>query len=338
MNYPSFAIVIPCLNEEAYIAKCINSILQQNYPAELIKAYVVDGMSADKTREVIASYFDSGKVVLVDNMERITPIALNLGIKASNEDIVMILGAHAELYPDHLENLARHLAQHPDAGCVGGIIENEYENETSRFIGLAMGSSFGVGNAHFRTGNRDGYVDTVAFGAYRREVFTKAGYFDEDLVRNQDDEFNFRLHQHGFRIWLGRDVRSKYFVRGSFAKLFKQYFQYGYWKVYVNKKHKTITTMRQVIPALFVVFIFAGFLMSFAHPVLAVLYFIAWFLYLFAGSYAAVIASGSPMQTPKVIWAFFILHLSYGSGYLEGIWHFIILGRKPLSRHRELSR
>jgi glycosyltransferase involved in cell wall biosynthesis len=335
---PSIAIVIPCLNEQEYIAKCLDSIVAQDYPANLWKVYVVDGRSTDATRDIVSAYTLKHPITLVDNPQKVTPVALNLGIKSAAEEVIMILGAHAELYPDHLTEIAKYLQRFSDAGCVGGIIENVYESRISQHIGWAMSSSFGVGNAHFRTGNKDGYVDTVAFGAYRREVFEKAGYFDEELVRNQDDEFNFRIQQHGFKIYLAKSIRSRYFVRGSYSKLFKQYFQYGYWKVYVNKKHSTITTVRQTIPALFVLFIFGGFILSFLHPILALFYFLAWSLYVFAGLFAAVNACSSPLKTPFVWWAFFILHLSYGSGYLEGIWHFIILGKQPAAKHAQLSR
>ena len=213
------------------------SFLQSNYPNELFNIFLCDGMSDDKTREIIQGIAkNNNQVILLDNLKQTTPFALNIALKKSTADIKIIFGAHATADPNFIIENVRAFENASDIGCTGGVIENVYENHTSKIIGLAMSSPFGVGNAHFRTGTKDGFVDTVAFGAYKKEVFEKVGYFDESLTRNQDDEFNFRVLKNGFRIYLSNKIYSKYYVRGAFDKLFKQYFQYGYWKVFVNKK------------------------------------------------------------------------------------------------------
>ena len=190
----SVAIVIPCRNEEKYIGKCIDSILKQDYPQEQLLVYVCDGKSNDGTVRIIDAYAAKySNIRLLINEKQTTPFALNLGIKESDSDVVIILGAHAELYPDYVSNCIKAFSFDQNIGCTGGIIENVYENETAAVIGKAMSSGFGVGNAHFRTGNKDGLVDTVAFGAYKKEVFEKIGLFNEELIRNQDDEFNGRI-------------------------------------------------------------------------------------------------------------------------------------------------
>ncbi len=325
----SVSIVIPCRNEEKYIGRCIDSILLQDYPLENISVFVCDGKSTDETIAIIKDYSAKHRNInLLINEKRTTPFALNLGIKASNSDIVIILGAHSELYPNYVSSCIEAFNFGDNIGCTGGIIENVYENETSEVIGKAMSSVFGVGNAHFRTGNKDGFVDTVAFGAYKREVFDKAGLFDEELIRNQDDEFNFRLLSKGYTIYLFRKIRSKYFVRASFEKLFKQYEQYGYWKVYVNKKHNTVTTVRQVIPLLFVLFLFFGFLLSFLHPFFILLYAFTMTMYLVMSSIFAVTMASELTHPIKIVYSFFVLHFSYGWGYLKGIIDFFILNKK----------
>jgi GT2 family glycosyltransferase len=266
---------------------------------------------------------------LVNNPDRITPVALNLGIKNSRGDVVIILGAHTEIDPGFLVNCVKALEANPEAACAGGIIESRYQDSSSEAIGLAMTSAFGVGNAHFRTGARDGFVDTVAYGAYRREIFDKVGYFDEVLVRNQDDEFNFRLTKAGLKIYLSRDIRSVYYVRTGFKKLFSQYYQYGFWKVLVNKKHHTITTFRQLVPFFFVLFLclappaslFSIWILAGSLLVLAV--------YFLAGWYAASRLAKGAAKRFQVIRAFLTLHLSYGFGYLAGVIRFILLGRNP---------
>ena len=271
------------------------------------------------------------------NEKQTTPYALNIGIKASLTDIVIIVGAHSELRPDYVSNCVEAFSFGANIGCTGGIIENVYENETAEVIGKAMSSSFGVGNAHFRTGNKDGFVDTVAFGAYKREVFDKIGFFDEELIRNQDDEFNYRLLRNGFTIYLYRKIRSNYFVRASFEKLFKQYEQYGYWKVYVNKKHKAVTTVRQLIPLLFVFFLILGFFAAFLNILLCEIYLLGLVFYSLASLYSATKQASAPKQIVKIMKAFFILHFSYGLGYLKGIIDFFVL-QKNIKKEEVLTR
>lgn len=334
----SVSIVIPCRNEEKYIGRCIESILFQDYPQEKISVFVCDGKSTDETINIIKDYsIKHRNINLLINDKKTTPFALNLGINASSSDIVIILGAHSELYPNYVSACIEAFKFGENIGCTGGVIENVYENETSEVIGKAMSSSFGVGNAYFRTGSKDGFVDTVAFGAYKREVFEKIGLFDEELIRNQDDEFNYRLLRNGFTIYLFQKIRSKYYVRASFEKLFNQYQQYGYWKVYVNKKHKAVTTFRQVIPLFFVLFLLCGFILSFLHPLFILIYVLVISLYLVASSIFAVSKSSELTHPIKIVYSFFILHFSYGWGYLRGIIDFFILN-KTIKKEELLTR
>jgi glycosyltransferase involved in cell wall biosynthesis len=326
------SITIPCRNEERYIGKCLQSIVNCNYSKSLLEVFVCDGMSDDQTVSIINKFVSEHPYIhILENKLQTTQYALNMGLKASDADIKIILGAHSEIYPDYIDKCIEAFAIHPDIGCVGGLLENVMEDENSAVISMAMSSSFGVGNAHFRTGGKDGYVDTVAFGAYKNEVFAKAGYFDEDLVRNQDDEFNFRLIKHGYKIYLSHSIRAKYYVRASFRKLYRQYFQYGYWKVFVNKKHRVITTLRQIVPAFFVLFIFTGLVLSLLHPYITIAYLSVLFLYLLLGLRAAREKSAKTGVMTKIAFTFFLLHWSYGTGYLKGIWNFIILQRKKAS-------
>jgi GT2 family glycosyltransferase len=329
------SIVIPCLNEENYIERCLRSIEAQHYPSAKLTTYVVDGMSTDATRERIRPFLaekereNTVQFHLIDNPERFTPRALNLGIQASQSDVVIILGAHAELDENFVQENVNALNRFPEAGCVGGVIENVNENATAEVIARAMRSPFGVGNARFRTGGKAGFVDTVAFGAYRREVFEKAGLFDEDLVRNQDDEFNYRLHRHGFKIYFDPKIRSKYYVRGSFSKLFRQYWQYGYWKVYVNRKHGAVTSIRQMVPFFFVAYLAITLLIWLLNAEWGGLFIGGAALWLI-GALAAAVWQGTPSpQVTPLIRAFFTLHLSYGLGYAQGLWNFMLLRKKP---------
>lgn len=339
MHKTRVSVVIPCYNEESYIGNCLSSIFAQDYPLELIQVFVADGRSTDKTRAVLSSWNERWENVhMLDNPERHTPQALNIGIQASDSHVVIILGAHAEMFPDYISNCINVLNDHPEVACVGGVLDHVNENRGAEIIAKAMSSPFGVGNVRFRTGGQPGYVDTVAFGAYRREVFNKVGLFDTDLVRNQDDEFNYRILASGDKIWFDPSIRSKYFVRSSFEKLFKQYRQYGYWKVFVNVKHKTVTTVRQLVPAIFVFTMVSLILLGFAFPAFWSVFASALVLWFLVAMVAAMAARTSSALLGGVVLAFFILHVSYGLGYLEGIVRFAILRLKPRSSRLETTR
>ena len=185
---PIVRVVVPCRNEVAFIGACIDSIVKAERTGMDLELWICDGMSDDGTREIISTAARTHAwIKLVDNPARTTPQAMNIGLRPEGYAVGIILGAHAEVAVDFFRKNLDALRDHPEAGCVGGIIENVYLDDTSRRIGAAMGHPFGVGSAHFRTGLKEGDVDTVAFGAYRREVFEKIGYFDERLVCNQNN-------------------------------------------------------------------------------------------------------------------------------------------------------
>jgi GT2 family glycosyltransferase len=324
----SISIIIPCLNESAYIERCLTSILHQSYPQNLISTYICDGNSNDGTLEILKTFTSKHPSFhLLINPDKTTPKALNLGIKNSTAEIVIILGAHSELDKDFVSCNVKTFDLDKNIMCAGGVLENIYEHNTSKIIGAAMSSSFGVGNAHFRTGNKNGFVDTVAFGAYKREVFDEIGLFDEELERNQDDEFNFRLTAAGHKIYLNSDIRCKYYVRASFKKLFKQYFQYGFWKVYVNKKHKTITTIRQLVPLLFTLYLLLLIFSSFIHYKFFLLLFPLLIIYFIIGAISTLKMKLSFIEKMGAIYTFWLLHLAYGLGYLKGIIKLILLNQ-----------
>ncbi|MBI3510843.1 MAG: glycosyltransferase family 2 protein [Bacteroidetes bacterium] len=333
------SVIIPCRNEKKYIAGCIGSVLQSDFTYGEFEIIVCDGQSDDGTIEVVKKIASAHKnLICLENKYHVTPHALNLGIRNAKGEVIIILGAHAEVYHDYLARCYELLSKEKELGCTGGVLENIFEDEVSAAIAAAMSSSFGVGNAHFRTGMKEGYVDTVAFGAYKREVFQKAGFFDEELVRNQDDEFNYRVLKSGYRIKLSKEIKAKYYVRGSTGKLFRQYFQYGYWKVYVNKKHRALTTPRQLAPPAFVFFLFAGAIVSCFIFKVRLVYFAVIAIYLLTSLAAAIPVSEKFSRYFRIVFSFWILHLAYGSGYLEGAFHFFLMGKKPSAGRTGSSR
>jgi len=336
MSLPIVSVIIPCRNEEAYISKNIDSILKQNYKGGF-EVLIVDGMSSDGTRGIVEAYNNS-KVRLIDNPHQFTPHALNIGVEKAKGDVFIILGGHAFLDENFIAENIKILTKDKSVGCAGGQIMNIYENHTGEVIAKAMSSVFGVGNATFRTGGKAGYVDTVAFGAYYKHVHNKIGGFDEDLVRNQDDEYNYKITKAGFKIYFDPKIISNYYVRGDIKKLFKQYYQYGYWKVYVNTKHKTITTIRQMIPLFFVLGLIGGGLLSIIIPVFLWLFVGGVSLYILLALFFGFKKSKKMIEGLKVAMVFPILHFSYGWGYLIGIINFIFLGKKPSKRSQQTTR
>lgn len=343
------SVVIPCLNEVDYIDATLQSLVAQDPPGPAWEVIVADGGSTDGTREKLADWSDRHtEVRWIENPKRTTPHALNEGIEAAKGEVIIILGAHAEVSSDWLLRNHQVLDAHPESGCVGGVVEQVHGSPTSRRIGAAMSTPFGVGDARFRTGGSAGHVDTVAFGAYRREALKEIGWFDAALTRNQDDELNYRMLKAGWRIWFDPRIRSRYHVRSTYHNLIRQYFQYGYWKVFVNQKHSTITTWRQTVPAFFllVLMVSGGCWLAEAtghwHDMWdgfgASIFVSLVFLWLVIGTGSAIASAGSYRDVGGILRAFAMIHAGYGLGYWKGILDFIVLRRQPAADHAELTR
>lgn len=335
------SIVIPCRNEGKYIGKCIESFLNQSYPQELLEILVGDGMSTDDTREIISNIAKEHKnVIMLDNEGLTAPKAMNLGIKYSKADVIIIFGAHA--YADEnfvLENIKA--LENKEVGCAGGVITTVNENLKGAAIAEAMSCPFGVGNALFRFADKECYVDTVGFGAYRKTLLNEIGYFDEELVRNQDDELNFRVEKSGAKILLSPKIKSTYYSRGDFKKLWRQYFQYGFWKVRVIQKHNRPASIRHLIPLFFVTYLIGGGILSIFSPIIRSLYLIVMALYLMLDIYFSTKISlkKNARYFIYLLVSFPILHTSYGLGFIMGIFNFCIFKSSKLEdKNKETSR
>ena len=318
--YPLVTVILPIRNEARYIARCLKALLTQDYPPDKIEVLVVDGMSDDGTREIVAQFVQEGaRVQLIDNPPRIVPTALNRGIRMAKGQIIVRVDGHAVVAQDYLQRCIDDLAC-IDADCVGGPIQTIGENWLARGIAIAQSSPFGVGGAAFRYATQAQYVDTLAFGAHRREIFDRVGLFDEELVRNQDDEFNFRLTLNGGKIWLDPEIHSKYFSRATLRGLWKQYFEYGYWKVRVIQKHQRPASWRHLVPVTFVLALLIGIM---ASLVTQSLFWISAILlpYVFANLLASLwVGMRRGWQyMPLLPLAFVTMHVAYGSGFLKGV-------------------
>jgi glycosyltransferase involved in cell wall biosynthesis len=337
------SVIIPCRNEEGFIAGCLDSILTSEYPPDRMEILVADGRSTDRTRKILGTYAAAYRsVVPLDNSQGTTPAGLNVAIRAASGDIIIRMDAHVSYPPDYIRRLVSGLLE-SGADNVGGVLQTVPADDTptAEAIACAMAHRFGVGNSHFRIGTRERReVDTVPFGCFRREVFQRIGLFDEELIRNQDDEFNFRLITGGGRVVLLPDVFCRYFARPSLDQLSRMYYQYGYFKPLVARKVGRVMTVRQLVPALLVVALLGSAGLSVLLPAATtgfLLIALAYALAVLACALGAVPAKG--LYCAAMLTAVFpILHFSYGIGFLLGIRDQLVARRAPRTSALGLSR
>ena len=323
---PFVSVVLPIYKEELFIEKCILSILAQDYPKDRLELIFVDGMSPDRTREIIQEYASKYPFIhLLDNPDRTVPFALNKGIKFSQGDVIIRLDGHCDYPENYISILVKYLFE-LNADNVGGVWCTLPAKETTECYAIAIGSShpFGVGGSEHKIGSKEiKRTDTVPFGCYKREVFDRIGYFDEDLIRNQDDEFNARLINHGGNIYIIPELVINYTSRDSMQKMRKMYYQYGLFKPLVNRKLGAPATIRQFFPGLFLTGLILGGLLSIFSKTILYIYLSVIAFYLLIG---IVIGVKKAIKYHKIalIWympfTFFNIHISYGIGYLTGLY------------------
>jgi len=332
---PFVSVVVPCLNEERYVAACLDSILATTYPADRLEVLIVDGMSEDRTRQIVAAYAKRHPAVrLIDNPSHITPTGLNAGIRAARGDVIVRMDAHVVYPPDYIA-LSVTALQDTGADNVGPVIVTRPAEgkAVARAIAVALSHPFGVGNSHFRIGSRERrWVDTVPFGCFHRAVFDRVGMFDEELPRNQDDEFNFRLAKHGGHVLLEPRLVAYYYARGSVRQVARMWYQYGYFKPLVARKVGRVMTLRQLVPACFVLALAGTAALSSWFPLARVAFATLTLAY-------AALAIGCGFATARkqglacaltLPFLFVTIHTSYGFGFLQGVAHHLLrLGGRP---------
>ena len=321
-NVPFVSVIMPVYNEEAFIGRSLKAIIDQSYPKERMEIIVADGMSTDDTRSIVRSVTAESEIptVVVDNPKQIAPTGLNCALKVAKGDVVVRVDGHCEIDREYIANCVA-ILETGKADGVGGPIETVGETPVARMIATAMSSPFGVGGSAFRTvKDREMYTDTVAFPGYTRRIINKVGPFNEELVRNQDDEYNFRIRKSGGRILLSPTIRSLYYSRGTFRSLWRQYFQYGFWKVRVMQLHAGQMSLRQFVPFTFVASIVFLSLLSFISAAARFGLALLLLSYLLANLAASVMTCRKDLRhLPGVMLSFAILHISYGCGFLIGL-------------------
>lgn len=263
---PFVSIIVPCYNEEATIHHLLDAILAQTYPRAQMELVISDGMSTDKTREVISAFQSAHSdlsICVVDNTVKTIPAALNQAIKNSRGEIIVRLDAHSMPIPEYVERcVAAHEAN--KGANIGGVWEIRAGANTwvAESIAFAAAHRLGVGDAMYRLNAKEGAVDTVPFGSFRRTLLDQIGMFDETLLSNEDYEFNTRVRESGGKVWLDPSIRSVYFSRSTLGKLASQYWRYGYWKLQMLKRYPHTLRWRQALPPIFVLSLFAFLVLS----------------------------------------------------------------------------
>jgi succinoglycan biosynthesis protein ExoA len=325
-NEPLVSIIMPCRNEAAYIEACLRSVLaQEDPPGGGIEVLVADGLSTDGTRELIRAVAEvDPRVRMIDNPGRIVPTGLNAAIRLARGEIIIRMDAHTEYAPDYVRRCVEVLEE-TGADNVGGPARTRGEGYLQRAFNACYHSPFSVGGARFHDPEYEGELDTVFYGCWRKTTLLRLGLFDEELVRNQDDELNLRLSLAGGRLWQSPRIRCWYHPRSSLIALARQYFQYGYWKVRVIQKHGRPASVRHLVPVAFVLFIALGWVGGLAHPAFWLAYLGVLATYVLIGLvYSCRAARADWALLPALPLVFSVYHLSYGAGFAGGVFDFVL--------------
>ena len=332
---PSVSIIIPCRNEEQFIDNCLESVFAFDPVEGGVEVIVVDGMSQDGTRDILAQwqarYFN---LKVLDNPRGIAPCAMNIGIKAAKGNWIIVLNAHSE-YPEDYVRLCLETSQRTEAENVGGVVKTlSRNNSIGGLLVLALTTHrFGVGNSNFRLNVSEGYADTAAFGCYRREIFDRIGFYDERLVRNQDYELNKRLLRSGGRIWLNPKIRAYYYNQGSIWGLLRQAIYTAPWNTWMWYVAPYAFAPRHLIPGIFV-FILAGLIFLSCLSASGLILLSSLLLIYGTFSLIASIKQGRRYglwMIPLLPFLFLLYHVTYGIGIIWGSLR-LLVGNAPVQK------
>jgi glycosyltransferase involved in cell wall biosynthesis len=328
---PFISVICPTYNEEKYIAQCIDSLLQQDYPLNQLEILFVDGMSTDRTREIIKQYIARYPFIrLLDNPDRVVPHAMNIGIEHALGSIILRIDAHSFFPTNYFVTLADNLIR-LNADNVGVACKTDVLNKTPKTLAIreVLSNPLGVGNSLFRIGiDKITEVDTVPFGCYKKEVFQKYGLYNEKLVRNQDIELNKRIKRGGGKILLIPDTYCIYYARETFRALMKNNYQNGKWNiltVYYTGMFESLS-IRHFVPVMFVLSLLLPLIFSFFYfpaGLFALLSALIYLILIFTISIKTALAK--KLSIPCLVAAFILLHLSYGAGSLKGLFRVALL-------------
>lgn len=314
---PFISVILPTYNEERYIHSCIESLIGQTYPRELMEWIIIDGNSIDATREIIQDYLNTYPIKLIINPNRKTPISLNMGIKASRGDVIIRFDAHAQFPSDYIEKCVNCL-QTVEADNVGGWVETSAEGFIGKSIAKILSSRFGVGGSSFRTEQKSGYVDTVPFGAFNRSIFNKVGLFNERLLRSEDNDINARIIESGGKIYISEEIHSIYYCRDKISALLLQGIQNGNALFRTIKMNPKAMQFRHFVPFCFLLSLVFLPVIGIFVPLIKKVFFIELICYGLIDFYYSFIKKERRLGF-ITFWLYPLFHVFYGLGSLLGL-------------------
>ncbi len=324
------SIIIPMYNAASYVGRCLESVLNQDYPADKIEILVVDGASTDSSAAIVRNFVrDHPRIRLLSNPMRRVCHALNVGIRNSKGDVIIFVGCRGVLDPTFVSKSVENLWKAKDAAVVGGVVGMGYTSFMGKAIGLALSSAFGVSTATYRYAAEPQFTETVQFGAYRRKIFDQVGLADEDMIFADDDELNWRITKAGHKIFMNPEIKFLYYPRESIRALFTQYFGYGRGRAMAVKKHPDKLSLKHLIPSVFVLFLVFGLVLSFLISWLWIPYvsILGVYAVLSLAISARIAARDGWRLLPVLPVLFFVIHASYGLGFLTEL----LGGHRPVA-------
>jgi glycosyltransferase involved in cell wall biosynthesis len=320
------SVVVPCYNEEKNIGLLLDALNQQIYPHELFEIIIIDGQSTDQTISVINTEkekFNKLNLKVLTTPQKNIPAAVNIGIRNSSGDIIIRMDAHSIPHPDYIKICVEDLTNKLGSN-VGGrwIIIPGSDSKMAKCISRAASHPFGVGDAKYRYSSEPGYVDTVPYGAFYKDLIDEIGYFNEDLLANEDYEFNVRIRNSGRKIYFDPRIKTQYIARDSIRSLSKQYWRYGYWKFRMLRKYPDTLRWRQAIPPIFVAGIILLILMSIFLPKVWILLGIITLLYILIlciGTLSVIDIKTESYCLFGIPIAIIVMHFSWGLGFIYSL-------------------
>ncbi len=336
-NLPTVTVIIPMRNEEKHIARCLHSVISQDYPKELIEVIVVDGGSNDGSMKIVRELAEGhSNIRLIGGPGVNCPAAMNIGIKNAVGELISKIDAHGYVASDFLRMSAKHLSIEENVKCVGGPIGPVAETMIAKANVRARSSIFGVGRGIYSAGEKPQFVDTVQCGIYKKDIFGEIGLFDESLQFGEDEEINWRIRKKGYKILSTPEIKFFYFPRNSFRQLFKQYYNYGVARVKVIQKHPDFSNIKHIVPTTFILALFStGILAIFSSLFLTVFWGIVGLYLIVSLAFSTIISRKEGFKYLGLMpISFAALHFGYGIGFARGIIGLCLHKRVPRRRSK----
>lgn len=311
----TFSVICPIYNESKYIDDLLSFLSSCN--PQPLQIFFIDGGSTDDSVEIIELWKEKiPQLELLHNSERTVPYALNMAIPLCIADVIVRIDAHSLYAGDYFEKIIETF-NNTQADIVGGPTRTAFKVPFQEAVAYVFNTPLGMGNSSVHSIDFEGYTDSVTFGAWKKNIFQKTGFFETALKRNQDDEFHYRARSLGFKIYQNPKIKLLYYPRSTWSSLFKQYFQYGLFKPIVLSKIRSGISLRHLVPSIFFLYILMliGFGLFFSWILFPILVYLILVLFFTIKSTSSLL---SRLIIPVV---YPTIHIAYGTGFLIGFFN-----------------